>query len=114
MILLLGTLIFFVYFRGDLFMSSKFHNVPVEEGTRINFEQEIRIDEMDVLHQVWSWDGVHAESFVFQNNDTQSFNDDEVKKIVKDYLKDKLRNEAQMTISRSDSGFTFVNFNFTY
>jgi len=95
-------------------MSNKFQNVPVEKGTRIHFEKEIRVGEMDTLHQVWSWDGVRAESVVFQNNDVQGLSDDELQNIVREHLKEKITEDAKMTMSRSESGFTFVNFNFTY
>ena len=95
-------------------MSSKFQNVPVEKGTRIHFEKETRIGDMDILHQVWSWDGVHAESIIFRNTDVQNFSDEELQGIVEKSFKEKLQKNRKMTISRSDSGFTFVNFNFIY
>ena len=95
-------------------MSNTFQNVPVEKGTRIHVEKEIRVGEMDTLHQVWSWDGVHAESIVFHNHDVQTLSDDEVQRIVREHLKEKIPKDGKMTLSRSESGFTFVNFNFTY
>ena len=95
-------------------MSGKFQNVPIEKGTRIHFEKEIKIGTMNVLHQVWSWDGVHAESIIFHNEDVLLHTEDEVKEIVVGHFKDGLQKNFKMTISRSDSGFTFVNFNFTY
>ena len=95
-------------------MSSKFQNVPVEKGTRIHLEKEITIGDMDALHQVWSWDGVQAESIIFRNEDVQHHSDDQVQAIVVGHFKEKIQKNAKMTISRSDSGFTFVNFNFTY
>ena len=95
-------------------MSGKFQHVPVEKGTRIHFEKEIKIADMDALHQVWSWDGVHAESIIFCNEDVQHHSDDEVRDIVVGHFKEKIQKNTKMTLSRSDSGFTFVNFNFTY
>ena len=95
-------------------MSSKFQNVPVEEDTRILSEEETTIGKMDVLYQVWSWDGVRAESIIFLNADVESLSDDDVQGIVEEHLKELIQEEAGMTISRSDSGFTFVNFNFAF
>ena len=34
-------------------MSNTFQNVPVEKGTRIHVEKEIRVGEMDTLYHVW-------------------------------------------------------------
>ena len=93
---------------------SKFQNVPVEEDTRIHFEKETTVGKLEALYQVWSWDGVRAESLVFQNADVESLSDDDVQSIVEEHLKDLIQEDAGMTISRSDSGFTFVNFNFSY
>ncbi len=94
-------------------MRKLFQNVPVEKGTRIHFEEEMNIGEIHVLYQMWSWDGVRAESVVFQSHDVQNLSDVEVQEFVKKKFADKLQIEGAMTISRSSSGFTFVNFNFT-
>lgn len=48
---------------------SKFENVPVEEDTKIIFEQEATLGEYEVLYQKWFWDGISAESIIFANED---------------------------------------------
>ncbi len=50
-------------------MASKFERVPVEEDTKIIFQQEAILGEYDVLYQKWYWDGITAESIIFANEE---------------------------------------------
>jgi len=60
-------------------MNNKFNAVPIEKGTNILFELNATLDDYDVLYQMWSWDGVTAESFIFLSSDIADLTDDEVK-----------------------------------
>lgn len=91
-------------------MSDKFKDVPVEEDTRIRFRTEAKFGEIDVLYEKWTWEGITAESLVFANEDVTDLTDDELKQEVR--TSPLVRSDTQITLKRSDSGYTFVNFNF--
>ena len=91
-------------------MASKFERVPVEEDTKIIFQQEAKLGEYDVLYQKLYWDGITAESIIFANEDIVGIADDEVEAEVR--TSPLLNADSKITLKRSESGFTFVNFNF--
>ena len=91
-------------------MSKKFDGVPVEKDTKILFRQEASLGHIEVLYEMWSWEGISAESFIFANEDVADMTDEALEQEVR---KSPLVNEeSDMTIKRLDAGFTFVNFNF--
>ena len=91
-------------------MSDKFNNLPVEEGTKIMFSHEVKFGPCDILYQKWSWEGVIAESFVFDSRDVVELSDEEL--IAEAKTSPAVQKESQVTIKRNASGFDFVNFNF--
>ncbi len=93
-----------------MIMASKFERVPVEENTKIIFQQEAKLGEYDVLYQKWYWDGITAESIIFANKDIVGIADDEVEAEVR--TSPLLKANSEITLKRLESGFTFVNFNF--
>jgi hypothetical protein len=46
-------------------MKDKFKNVPVESGTVVGFEKEVKLGDYDALYQGWTWDGIYGESTIF-------------------------------------------------
>lgn len=91
-------------------MANKFDKVPVEEDTKIIFQQEAKFGKYDVLYQKWFWDGITAESVIFANEDIAGLDEEIITKEVKS--SPLVNKDSQLTFKRSDSGFTFVNFNF--
>jgi hypothetical protein len=91
-------------------MIEKFKNVPKEKGTVLITEQEAKLGDIDVLYQKWGWGLIMAESFIFCNEDVAQFNDEELKEEVKS--SPMVKEDSLFTVKKSDSGFTFVNFNF--
>ncbi len=89
---------------------SRFNNVPVEADTEILFEQEAKFGDYDVLYQKWVYDGITAESIIFSNDDVLKLSDEKIKAEVKE--SPLIKDGSSITLKRSDSGFTFVNFNF--
>ena len=80
------------------------------EDTKIIFEQVAKFGEYDVLYQKWFWDGVTAESIIFANEDIEGIEEQD---IIKDVESSFLVNKnSEATFTRSDSGYTFINFNF--
>jgi hypothetical protein len=90
-------------------MNSKFANVPVDEDTTIISQLEALLGSYPVLYQKWVWDGISAETIIFENLDIASLTDEELEKEVKS--SPICRENSQITIKKTD-GFTFVNFNF--
>ena len=90
-------------------MSNNFDSVSVEEDTRILRNQETTLGQYDVLHQKWKWEAITAESIIFMNEDVVDLEDKELEIMVKE---SPLFKGGQTTLKRSESGFTFVNFNF--
>jgi len=91
-------------------MSDKFKNVPVEEDTNIIFSLEAQFGNYEILYQKWSWEGVTAESLIFDSRDVADLTDEELIAEVK--TSPLLKEESKVTLTRNDSGFVFVNFNF--
>jgi len=91
-------------------MVDKFDSVPVEEDTCILFSHKVHFGEYEVLYQKWTWDGITAESLIFVTEDIKQMSNKELEREVK--TSPLLKADTDITIKRSDSGFTFVNFNF--
>lgn len=92
-------------------MQKTFKNVPVEEDTKIKVQKEIEINNINALYQKWTWDGTLGHSIIFHNCDVEEMGDDEIIQLINSSETD--FNVAQeSTISRSESGFTFINFGF--
>ena len=91
---------------------SKFNNIPEQENTKIIFRAETKFGDLDVVYDKWEWDGILAESIIFDEGDVSEMNDDEIINQVKDspLFDDKIY-KGDPTI-RHISGFVFVNFNF--
>ena len=89
----------------------KFDNVTTESDTKITLNLETMFGKYDVLFQQWVWDGIKAESLIFDSED--------VSDIDLDTLVDEVRNSALVTdaskeiTSKVGEKFTFINFNFT-
>ena len=91
-------------------MNNKFAAVPIEKGTNILFELNATLDDYDVLYQMWSWDGITAESFIFLSSDIVNLTDEEVKTLSKS--SPMIKSNSEITMVRHEDGYTFVNFNF--
>ena len=91
---------------------SKFDNIPEQENTEIIFRAEVKFGDLDVVYEKWEWDGILAESIIFDEDDVSEMDDDEIISQVKDSpLFDGKIYKGDPTIRRN-SGFVFVNFNF--
>ena len=91
-------------------MNNKFNAVPIEKGTNILFGLNATLDDYDVLYQMWNWDGVTAESFIFLSSDISDLTDEEVKTLAKS--SPMIKADSELTMVRHEEGYTFVNFNF--
>lgn len=91
-------------------MNQSFENVPLDEGTKIISQKELEVNGLKALRQQWVWDGIAAHSLIFFDSDVADLNDDQLVQHIKDGNIEGF--EGKTTISRGDSGFTFVNFGF--
>ena len=91
-------------------LTNKFNAVPIEKGTNILFELKATLDDYDVLYQMWNWDGVTAESFIFLSSDISDLTDDEVKTLVKS--SPMIKADSELTMNSHEESYTFINFNF--
>ncbi len=89
-------------------MHSKFANVTVETETRILCRKIINLDNVDVLHEHWCFDGITAESVIFANADITNLSQEDLEQIVKSSV---LFKQGSCTVTFG-ADFTFVNFNF--
>lgn len=90
----------------------KFARVPVEPDTRIVYQSHGAIDDLDALHQRWTWEGVSGESLVFVSEEVKGLGDQELKELARG--SGLVEEGSDFTIKRNEPGFTFVNFNFEY
>ena len=93
-------------------MSDKFKMVPVDPDTRVLKRSLTTVGGYDALHERWSFDGVKAESLVFLSDDIAGVSDEVLERLVRET--EGVDTGSQITLKRSKSGFTFVNFNFRY
>jgi hypothetical protein len=91
-------------------MSDKFKNKLTDNDTKILFEIEANLGEYKIMHEKWSWDGVYGESIFFANEDITHLNQSDLITLVKSLPL--VEPDSTLTYKKSDSGFTFVNFNF--
>ena len=104
------TLNLYKFLLWRIIMSNKFKNVPVEEDTRILFRKEAKFGKFDVLYEMWSWEGISAESIIFVSDDIADLTDEELEQEIRE--SPLVQKKSAVTIKRLDEGFTFVNFNF--
>ena len=91
-------------------MNNKFTAVPIEKDTTLLFQLNATLGDYDVLYQMWSWDGITAESFIFLSSDIADLTDDEVKTLA--ISSPMIKADSDLTLVRHEDGYTFVNFNF--
>ena len=91
-------------------MNEKFRGVPVEEDTKILRREVMTVEGHEVLHEKWSWDGVRGETMIFVSRDVAELGNESLERMVRGAPQ--VESGSQITIKRSDTGYTFVSFNF--
>ena len=93
-------------------VETKFHDVPVEADTRVISRTPHTIDGYEALHEVWVWDGIKGETLIFVSADVSQLGYEDLRRLLAE--SELSEADAQVAIKRSESGYTFVNFNFRY
>ena len=96
--------------ESNIVVNNKFTAVLIENGTNILFELNATLDDYDVLYQMWNWDRITAESFIFLSSDIADLTDEELKALAKS--SPMIKADSELTMVRHVDGYTFVNFNF--
>jgi hypothetical protein len=66
--------------------------------------------EYEVLYQHWIWDGIKAQSLIFDNNDISHV---DLNRLIDEVRNSPLVNDATIEItSKVGQQYTFINFNF--
>ena len=91
---------------------TKFQDVPKEPDTRVLSRKPYNVGGYEALHERWSWDGIKGETLIFVSSEVSSLGDANLRKLLSE--SELFEADSQVTIKRSDSGYTFVNFNFRY
>ena len=90
-------------------MTGKFGQLPQDPGRTILSQRETRLEDIEALHQHWSWDGITAESLVFRSEDVAHLADEEIVRRLASHPA--YRPGSEVSLTRLDSGYTFANFN---
>lgn len=69
-----------------------------------------QVNGVEALHETWVWDDIKGESLIFCAEDVSAFSEDALKAAPE--LAGLAAAGGQVTISRSDPLYVFVNFNF--
>ncbi len=90
-------------------MTNLFDNIPVDSETNIITEYQAKFDKYHILYQKWHWQGIHAESIIFINDEILDFSEDSLIEFVKD--SPMIKKHTKLTLTKKEN-YTFVNFNF--
>lgn len=91
-------------------MSDKFKNRLIDKDTEIVFELVCKLHGYDVMYEKWLWDGFWGDSIIFINDDIALLTQSEIEALVRSSTL--FQPDSKITYKKSNSGFTFVNFNF--
>ncbi|PWW82039.1 hypothetical protein CR164_06770 [Prosthecochloris marina] len=89
-------------------MSSRFNNVPEENGVTVIFEQETTLGDYQVLYQKWYADDVTGDSVIFLNDDVGATSEQAFEELIRTSYP--LKKDAGIALKRS-AKFTSINFN---
>jgi hypothetical protein len=90
----------------------KFDDVPTDSDTVVTLNLETKFGKYDVLYQQWIWDGIQANSLIFDNDD---ITDIELELLVEEVNHSPLVNDASKELTtKFAEQFTFINFNFEF
>jgi hypothetical protein len=86
----------------------KFDNVRTHNDTDILLNLECKFGEYDALYQEWIWDGIKANSLIFNNRDIT-----DLELLIEEVRNSALVNDFREKITSSiNKKYTYINFNF--
>jgi hypothetical protein len=90
--------------------SDRFKSAPVEEDTKVRARRPGSIGAIEVVHEVWVWEGVCGESLIFLTEDVAELGVSGLETLAR--ASGLIKADSQVTVSENKLGYTFVNFNF--
>jgi hypothetical protein len=91
-------------------MNAKFSAVPIEEDTEVLARVETTFGPYDAVHERWRYEAVKAESVILLSDDVANISDGELESALR--ASGLVQTGTEVTVTRGDSGYTFLNFNF--
>jgi hypothetical protein len=92
-------------------IEEKFKNINVESDTKIYAIKYLNLDGMDCRYEFWGWDGMEAESLIFCTPELKASTDDYFRELIGMIINSEGTESIEFT-SKSDSEYTYLNFNF--
>ncbi|WP_459494754.1 hypothetical protein [Aquirufa lenticrescens] len=92
-------------------IEEKFKNINVEPDTKIYAFKYLNLDGIDCRYEFWGWDGIEAESLIFCTPELKACTDDYFRELIGMIDNTKGLEPIEFT-SKSNSEFTYLNFNF--
>ena len=89
-------------------VEEKFNDIPIEQETIILSREQLSINNLDCIHEYWSWDGFYAECLIFLKEDVIDLNKEELIDMSSKFWKSE---KSEITFSEKGK-YVFVNFNF--
>lgn len=90
---------------------TKFDNLSIDEGTCVLSRVMRQVNDVDTLHETWLWDDIKGESLIFCVEDVSTLSEEALE--AAPARAGLAVAGGQVTVSRSDPRFVFVNFNFS-
>ena len=85
----------------------KFGNLKTEADTILLLREPTIFQGFDVMMELWIYERIQAQSVIFYKKDVENLTDEDLKNIIIDHYE-----TESVTLSRADSDYVFLNFNF--
>jgi len=89
-------------------MSDPFAERPLDEDTKVSATRRLTHEDLDILVEEWSWDGVSGKSAIVPEAQVKDLDDAGLLARISEAVGIK----TSSTISRNRSGFAFINYDF--
>jgi 5'-nucleotidase len=95
----------------DELINKKFQNIPDDNGTYVLSNIQTKFGELDCVYQVWVYDLIQGSSLIFYNDDIKDLSNEDLENLLRSssLMTD---NTSEITFSKENDKYTFVNFNF--
>lgn len=91
-------------------MDQRFANLPQDEDTKVLKQRPEKLGDYPACYQQWRWDGMRGESLIVLTEDVAHLSEPQLLELLR--ASPLLEPGSQITCTKSDSRFVFLNFNF--
>lgn len=89
-------------------MTGIFTDRPIDADTKILSSQQTEIAGLDVLLELWNWEGIYGQSAILLSSQVADLSDDE----IIERLRSVIVTTEDTTVSRTADGYVFINYGF--